>query len=330
LAQAGGFRLLERLQFLTDDSLNFQWTEQKMISTTPSASPPRRIQIPFLIDLVFVSDPDQIKKIEASGAVDRLHFYETQDLPFWLRFFFKATKFHDPQRDLWFCPFEATANPTYYPRRAYLEEKVAIGYQPEEVEKIARLLQANADEAELAHEMVQVVNRRFFDRDIPREISQSANYTLQDFGEAILPWKYLRGKKAQEKMMNYCEQNLPPGVHILDVGHNIGEVVQATAKALRTLKDNLDQPVEEIFTQQALTAQAPRIATQASTFDGLLSSPATPGKTVFILKIAEAAAQTGDLLFTFSTGRAERACVFQGFFLSFMKDVQQKLREFNS
>ncbi|MGB3292151.1 MAG: hypothetical protein WBB01_04045 [Phormidesmis sp.] len=110
------------------------------------------------------------------------------------------------------------------------------------------------------------------------------------------------------------------------MGHNIGEVVQATVDSLKTLKRNVDRPVEEIFTEHAPTAQVPRIAVRASTFDGLLPAPTAPGKTVIIFKIAEAAAKTRDIWFTFGTGEPERACVFKDFFLNFMRDPQQTLQ----
>lgn len=116
-------------------------------------------------------------------------------------------------------------------------------------------------------------------------------------------------------------------VHVLDVAHNIGEVVQTTARALRILKDNLEQPVAEIFTSHPLTPDVPRIAVRSSKFDGLLLFPTREAKTVVIFKIGKAAAKTKDLLFTFSTGRSERACVFQDLFLAFMSDLQRALRE---
>src|SRR5262249_45570449 len=111
----------------------------------------------------------------------------------------------------------------------------------------------------------------------------------------------------------------------LDVGHNIGEVVQASTAALRRLNENLDRPIEETFTRYAPTAQVPRIAVRASRLAGLLRSPTTPCKTVVILKVAEAAAPSGALFYTFGTGRPERSCVFMGFFLEFMKDLQAEL-----
>ncbi|MBA3921016.1 MAG: hypothetical protein H0X31_04595 [Nostocaceae cyanobacterium] len=287
---------------------------------------PLRIRIPLLLDVIIVSDPVQIRLIETSGDVDRLHTYDTASLPWWVKFYFSATKFHDRQRDLWFCPFESSADPTYHPRREYLEAKVALSYQREDVKKIAELLRTNATDEVLAQAMVQVVNRRFFDADIPPEISHAAKNTIQKFTEAILPWKYIRAQKSQQQIMGYCEHSLPQGVHILDVGHNIGEVVQTTSVALRRLKDHLDQPIEQTFTEHALTPQVPRIAIKSSTFDGMLSSPTTPGKTVLLFMIGKAAAKTHDIAFTFGTGSSERECVFKDFFLQFMNDLQQELK----
>ena len=298
-----------------------------MLNNAESVLKPVRINIPFLIDVILVSEPEQIKKIETSGDVDRLHAYETKSLPWWVKFYFRATKFHDDERDLWFCPLESASNPTYRPRRAYLEEKVAENYSQEDVKKIAELLKTNASDEVLTHEMVQVVNRRFFGEEIPLSITKASNDTLNNFIDAIFPWKYKRAREAQKEIMNYCEHHLAKNVHILDIGHNIGEVVQATAGSLKILKDNLDKPIEEIFTTHAPTPQVPRIAIKSSTFDGLLSSPTTPGKTVLIFNVGKAAAKTRDLFFSFGSGSPDRACVFKDFFIAFMTDLQQELRE---
>lgn len=296
------------------------------MGTTRSLFNPLRVTIPFFMDLVIVSDPEQIKSIEASGDVDRLHHYSTPELPWWVRFFFRATKFYDDKRDLWFCPFESSANPTYVPRRAYLEAKVGEWYTPEDVRRIAGLLAAGADDEALAFEMVQVVNRRFVGTEIPREVTKAARCPLQNFVEAIFPWKYRRARQAREKMLEFCEAHLPKGVHVLDVGHNIGEVVQTTAGALRRLHENLDRPIEETFTTQGLTPQVPRIAVRESRLGGLVRRAIKPGKTVVILKNGTAAGKAHDLYFTFGTGRKERACVFMPFFLAFMADLQSELK----
>ena len=297
-----------------------------MLNSVPSIFNPLRITIPFVIDIIFVSDPSQIRQIEDSGEVDRLHYYETQSLPWWIQLYFSSTKFYDRDRDLWFLPFESGSNPTYIPRRAYLEEKVATGYSQEDVQKIARLLKSNASDESLAYAMVQIVNQRFLGVEIPAEIVTAAKYTVQKFSEAILPWKYLQGVESRQKVMDYCQENLSPNVHLLDVGHNIGEVVQATVGSLRNLKDNLHRSVEDIFTEYAPTPQAPRIATKASTFNGMLSYPIIPQETVVILQIAKAAAETKDLQFTFGTGTSARGCIFKDFFINFMKDLQYELQ----
>jgi hypothetical protein len=276
---------------------------------------------------VVVSDPGQIKQIDESGDVDRLHAFPTASLPLWVRFFFRATKFHDDRRDLWFCPFESASNPAYPGRRAYLEKKVAEGYTHEDVGHIADLLTSGTDDAALSQVMVQVVNRRFFGREIPPDITAAAKETLQTLPQALVPWKYARALRSREAILEFCERNVEPGVHLLDVGHNIGEVVQSSTAALRLLHDNLDRPIEETFTRHGPTAEVPRIAVRASSLGGLLLTPTRPGKTVVVLKVAKAAAASGDLFYTFGTGRPERACVFMGFFLDFMQDLQGELNQ---
>lgn len=288
---------------------------------------PRRITIPFLLDVVFVSSAEQIRRIEASGGVDRLHSRPTASLPGWVRFFFGATKFHDPERDLWFCPMESSSDPSYRPRREYLAAKASLGYDPGDVGRIAGLLAGGAGDDELAHAMVQVVNRRFFGEEVPERISRAAGRTLQGLGEAALPWKYARAKRARREVMAHCRARLPAGVHLLDVGHNIGEVVQTTARALRILHRNPGVPVESLFTANPLTPQVPRIAAASTTFGGLLRRPTRPGRTVVIYRIGDAAASTGDLDFTFGAGSGDRACVFRDFFIGFMRDLQAELRQ---
>ena len=103
--------------------------------------------------------------------------------------------------------------------------------------------------------------------------------------------------------------------------------MQSTVGSLKVLYQNLERPIGDIFTEYAPTTQTPRIAVRSSTFDGLLDSPITPGETVIIFKIAEAAAETKNIWFTFGTGTSERACVFKDFFMSFMQELQQALRD---
>lgn len=286
---------------------------------------PSRIKIPLLFDLVIVSEPDQIRQIEASGDVDRLHAVGTRSLPWWVPIYFRSTKFFDEERDLWFCPLEPASDPSYLPRRRYLQGKVDAGYSQEDVKRIADLLRIGADDQGLGYHMVQILNRRFLDDDVPLHVTTAAQDTVQSLGEAVLPWNYVRGRRAQQQIMGFCAHAAEADAHLVDVGHNIGEVMQATVPALRRLQANLDSPVEAIFTEHAPTPQLLRIAIADSTLDGLLSSPCQAGKTVVIYKIGEAAAATGDIHFTFGAGTDHRLCVFTDFFLNFMADLQQEL-----
>jgi hypothetical protein len=193
------------------------------------------------------------------------------------------------------------------------------------VTHIADLLVSGVSDTLLAQAMVQVGDKRFFGKEIPPDICAAAKNTLQTLPEVALPWKYIRAVRSREAILEFCERSVEPGIHLLDVGHNIGEVVQSSTTALRHLDQNLDRPIEETFTRYAPTAQVPRIAVRASRLDGLLRSPTTPGKTILILKNDQAAAQIGDLFYTFGTGKPERSCVFMGFFLDFMKELQVEL-----
>jgi hypothetical protein len=85
--------------------------------------------------------------------------------------------------------------------------------------------------------------------------------------------------------------------------------------------------VEQIFTRHGLTKKVPRIATRSSRLNGMLRIPTTAGRTIFVLQISKAAAKTNDPLFTFGAGSQERECLFKGFFLHFMRDLQKELKE---
>jgi len=298
-----------------------------MSNSRESSGELRRIKIPFLLDIIIVSGAEQIKNFETSGVFDRLHYSNTLDLPWLLRIYYASTKFYDEKRDLWFCPFESITNPTYQPRRNYLQEKVDLGYTPEDVKKIAELLENNAEDEEIAFAMVQIVNQRFFaGQEIPSSIIKTANKTVKKYTEAFSISNYARGITSQRKVIEYCDRHLSEGVHPVDVGHNIGETVQAAPAVFKILKANLDRPVTETFTIYPIATRVPRIAVKSSNLDGLLAEPTKPGKTLAILKIGEAARETKEILFAFGTGSEDRVCVFKDFFLKFMEDLRQELK----
>lgn len=66
----------------------------------------------------------------------------------------------------------------------------------------------------------------------------------------------------------------------------------------------------------------PRIAREASTFNGLLRYDAVPGRTIFNLAISNGAKEKGSLYYTFGTGTEERACAFLPYWKAFMSDLR--------
>jgi hypothetical protein len=290
-------------------------------------NPLRRITIRSLVDVIVVSKPEHITCIEGSGKVDRLHKYGTKSVPFWAKTFFKATRFYDFKRDQWFLSLESNTIGEYGERYESVSAKVRDWYTQEDVETIADLLEAKADDETLARAITQVVNRRFFGQDVPPPITRAAERTLQKMGETLCPWKYFRGRAAQKRIMAYCAKTLDGNMNLVDIGHNIGATVQTATVALRRLQKHLNERVEDIFTEDALTPVVPRIATEATDFNGLLRSDTTPGKTVLIYQIEKAAAESGEISFTFGAGLPARQCVFKDFFLAFMNDLKATLND---
>jgi hypothetical protein len=60
---------------------------------------------------------------------------------------------------------------------------------------------------------------------------------------------------------------------------------------------------------------------------GLLRYPAVPKKTVFILRIREAAIETGDMNFVFGSGSSVRMCCFYPYWRVFMTVLQRELKK---
>lgn len=287
---------------------------------------PFRINIPFVLDVIIVSNPEQIKQIEASIDVERLHTYPTSELPWWVKYYLSATRFHTPQNDNWFLPFESSTHHEYKKRRSQMDDQIARGYSPQDITKIADLLMSNADDSELSFYMVQLIAGRFSQTEIPLDICLAGRKTLQSIPEAINPIRYSQAKKAHSELYDFCANNLLDDYHLVDGGqHTIAGAAKSMVDALHILRENINLPVDKIFTENPITLQAPRIAVRDSNLGGILSSKTRSGWTVFIFQIAKAAQKTSDLYFTFGTGTSERACSFMDFFLDFMKDLQMEL-----
>ncbi len=81
---------------------------------------PVRLDIPipgFPIDLVNVTDLNQIAMLNHHPGIGRVHSFETDKLPPWVQFFFKTTRFLSLVDGSWFLPFENNTSKSGYAAR---------------------------------------------------------------------------------------------------------------------------------------------------------------------------------------------------------------------
>lgn len=288
-----------------------------------------RTTIPCIIDRINVTDPELIRKITAHPDVDRIHGVPTTDKPWWIKAYFPTTRFLDRSDDM-FVPLTSTRDERYSGRRGYVEDKVKDGVSAEDVKKIAFLMHTKAPQEELERAVVNGVNRRFYGKDVPNEVVESAGKTCDKLVDAVTSG-YFPAVHHQGKVLDFIEAN-PDGLGgcpVADFSHHIGAAVQLLTPSCQYLLEekNRNREVRDIFTQDDMptTIQTPRIALRDTTIDGLLDKPAKKNWTVFILQIREAAAQTKDTLFTFGAGVDERQCAFKFAFQQLMADLQAEL-----
>ncbi|CAN0152582.1 unnamed protein product [Ectocarpus sp. 6 AP-2014] len=289
-----------------------------------------RVDIPFVIDRILVTDAELIRKIADHPDVDRVHGVPTKERPWWINAYFPATRFIDRQDEM-FVPLTSTSDPNYEHRRTYVEEMVKDGVAEEDVKKIAYLMHTGAPQDELERAVVNGVNRRFFGQDIPADIVEHSSKTANTIGDALSSG-YFPTLRHQGKVMDFIEQNneLHQGCPVADFSHHIGAAAQLLTPSCQFLHKEKDRSraILDIFTQQGdmpMTVATPRIAIKDSTLGGLLKKPAKAKWTMFILNIRQAAAETKDSLFTFGAGVDKRQCAFRFAFQKLMADLQTEL-----
>ncbi|KAG6558085.1 hypothetical protein Mapa_000266 [Marchantia paleacea] len=293
------------------------------------------LPLPFIpIDVVLVSDSAQIVSITGNPDVDRLHAQPTEKLPFWARWYFSATRFHNKRHDKWFLAFEPQSERVEYSeRRKLIVDGLKTGFADADVKALADQISSNASEEAIAVTITQIVNGRFMARpgkdSIPLEHVQEARNLLQtSILDALVPGHRQAGEKAQEATYDFCSKNVRPGTNVMDAAHNVGNAANIVVSAIMTLKANLDTPIEHLFTRKGNcpTPQVPRVVMKDTTLNGLLSYPGRPSSTIILLNISQAAEQTESLFFTFGTGSEKRACAFKEFFFDFMSALQSELK----
>ncbi|BBN09873.1 hypothetical protein MPTK1_4g23420 [Marchantia polymorpha subsp. ruderalis] len=292
------------------------------------------IPLPFIpIDVVLVTDAAQIMTLTNHPDVDHLHALPTDKLPFWSTWFFSGTRFHNKSHDKWFLAFEPQSEAAQYSeRRKVFEDKLSSGFAGEDVKSLADQIASGASEEQVAVSLAQIVDARFMKSElnsIPVEVVRETRHVLPtNLVAALVPGNQKRGVQAQEATYSFCQKNAQPGLDVMDVTHNVGSVVTIMAVAVLKLKDNLDTPIEHLFTRKSNcpTPQVPRVVMRETNLNGLLRYPGRPSSTIVMLSISSAAEQANSLFFTFGTGTEWRACPFKDFFFNFMTALQAELK----
>ena len=69
------------------------------------------------------------------------------------------------------------------------------------------------------------------------------------------------------------------------------------------------------------------VLSETSTLQGLVDKPLVPGRTVILLNVANAGAETKDPSFAFGSGTANRRCAAEPVIIEFLQAVKDKLTE---
>lgn len=258
-------------------------------------------------------------------------------LPWLFRWFFPKTLFYYPALSAWFLPFRADADPSYAPCRAFLDKSFATPRDTSAaVSATADLVtdpKKRASDRELSDAAVRGIWAYSVPADhtpIPDEHLAAAFAQVGGITESFLPWKLLRDVPRTASLYAYADGVLKslglrgdgggateplPDAAVPDTAHVLFAIALNAPRVLRRVAEL--RPGEDV--RAALCALGPtesvvRMVTGDSTLGGLLpdGAPARRGRTMVVLNIRAAAAQTGDLAFVFSSGRGQRECAARG------------------
>lgn len=271
---------------------------------TSVGAPPRRITIPFLLDVLLVSEPAQIAYFDAHPAIER----ELDR---------KASYLHRVMADRMqkALAFDGASLPVFRSRkdRARAEQQQALndrldrirGLPGPEREAIGRYI-AGEDIAEPIGVVVQRWCGRLFEPDYQGDAaSQAAGRRFAKYPSAP-PWvtlvRTLSGRLARDKaLLKARARGDLHCIHATSIGtENIVRTVEKMRKAAARSDTKLAAPDEII--RSCLVAPSALIRGVSSTLQApFLERPLTK-KTLVIFRVAKAYAMSGDLDVAFQAG----------------------------
>eukprot|EP00172_Hildenbrandia_rubra_P001516 Plantae.Rhodophyta-Hildenbrandia_rubra.ctg2081.p1 GENE.Plantae.Rhodophyta-Hildenbrandia_rubra.ctg2081~~Plantae.Rhodophyta-Hildenbrandia_rubra.ctg2081.p1 ORF type:complete len:334 (-),score=72.81 Plantae.Rhodophyta-Hildenbrandia_rubra.ctg2081:241-1242(-) len=314
--------------------------------TTPrEVRPHRRLKFFNFIDVLWVSDPEDIRRLEASDKISRLHSEETKDIPAVARFVLQASMWFNPETDAWFMGMEAKdsikhpikRDVHYQKRISYIKDELRRGYTRDDVDDMVVLLKDEKKKnykLDVERKALQTVIGRFLKdggENLPDEFVKDTESTVSRPSQILNPITYQRGRRANLNVIRWLQKNMNPKGNLGDNAHNTHVTTKGFSRILLeyTKSDKFASP-RDFLTAFPAVKQLFRVATKDSKLENVLNKPLKnamiPYKTIVVLDIERATKDTGNDLYMFGAGVEERQCPFKNFFFEFLDETKQKIQ----
>lgn len=291
---------------------------------TPLPKGVTRLQLPFgLVDLIKVTDPGLIRKLETSPDLTRAGESPVHPI---LSLFFKSTKFYNSAEDSHFVALLDDHRPDVQQRINLIRDKMSEKHSEQVVRDVSAAVHGSGSQIDVARACLRFIAPLFLrldaGEDVPDNIIRASIATHTTIMQSLNPFSHWRAIAARRELEDYIAARALPGVSHTDAQHITGVTCQSVAEALLRLRNKGEEVTfTELLLAMPINETSPRVPLRETTLGGLFSDPLVPGRTIVQLQIGEAAKQTGDVRFLFGSGVDERQCLVKPFLFSIADDV---------
>lgn len=281
-----------------------------------------RVQVPFVIDFVFVSGKGNIAQFTSNPDIGR--FAET-DLPFPMTDVFKSTFFLTGHNLDWAAVRCGDRDPTLHERVHDTRERLGNGFSPQQLDALVGIMNSDLEGDALQKACIDVLAPLVLPlapgEKLPEDVKNAFVQLLLNPLECLVLPKYVAARKARQYIEDYVATILPDREHPIDYVHNIGAGSVGLKSAITSMRDL--QPGQDgvnFISQHPINPGAFRVAARETTVGGMFPAdkPLRPGHSVILLKTGDVAKEVGDGSFLLDVGVPQRQCPFKPLFLNAM------------
>lgn len=283
---------------------------------------------PFVKEFVTVQNPDVLRKLASSPDILRPAEVE---LPWILRYYFKATKFFYPPTNRWVIAHEGDDKNNRPERRKAVEDLLAKGFTDAHIAKFTELVKGDGDLVQVGAEVAKVFAEIHVPlpegEAMPQDVAEAAASTAIEFKSVVFnPLKYWAARAARYKVEEWLRTVLPEDAEVGDYSHNLGASAQGFGTALISMRDMQTSDIRTHFVNNPIIKGTMRMPARTTTVDGLFpdDAPLLPGS-IIVMDTATAARKTLDDMFLFSSGVDVRQCPFKGLFFETTTEIQKRM-----